>query len=176
MFSEDKKRTQRPSAIRLLVVAMGILAVNTALAQDPAAPQSALIPQSLLRIPLIPLGQFAPVANAGSNQWQLGNNLTRELTSSAPAAEKPVRANGIRRITLEQVKQQRSADPVASPFARLGQLSIEAAKQHRLGVEADYFPKFGATFANLHFTDFLGQVLEVRRPLMGTLAEIPVSL
>ena len=30
---------------------------------------------------------------------------------------------------------------LASPVARLGQLSVEAAKQHRLGVEADYFPK-----------------------------------
>jgi outer membrane protein TolC len=52
--------------------------------------------------------------------------------------------------------------PVTNPFARLGQLSIEAAKQHRVGVQADYFPKFGATFANLHYTDFLGRFLTIR--------------
>jgi outer membrane protein len=178
MLAEDTKRKQCPSVVRLSVVAIGFMVwvVNTALAQDPAAPQIALFPQSTLRTPVIPSGQFATVTDAGSGRWQLGTDLARELTSSVSTAEKPVRSNRIRRITLEQIKQQRSADPVASPFARLGQLSIEAAKQHRLGVEADYFPKFGATFANLHFTDFLGQVLEVRRPLMGTLAEIPVSL
>ncbi len=176
MFSEDQKRTQCPSAIRLLVVAVGILVVNTALAQDPVAPQSALAPQSSLRSLLIPSGLFVPITDEGSNRWQLGNNLTREPTSSVSTAEKPVGSDRIRRVTLEQVKQQRSADPIASPFARLGQLSIEAAKQHRLGVQADYFPKFGATFGNLHYTDFLGQVLSIRRPLMGTVAEVPLPL
>ena len=44
-------------------------------------------------------------------------------------------------------------------------LRLEAAKQHRLGVEADHFPKLGATFANLHYSEFLGRVLSVRRPI-----------
>jgi outer membrane protein TolC len=75
---------------------------------------------------------------------------------------KPAPSDRIRRITLEQVKQ--TADPAASPLlARLGQLSIEAAKQHRLGVQADYFPKFGAFFTNLHFTEPLGTVVRRRR-------------
>jgi outer membrane protein len=81
-----------------------------------------------------------------------------------------------RRVTLEQVKQQRFVDPVNSPLARLGQLSIEAARQHRLGVQANYFPKFGAMFANLHYTDFLGQVLSIRRPITGSLTQVPVPL
>jgi hypothetical protein len=42
-----------------------------------------------------------------------------------------------RRITLEQVKQQ-SANRAASPLAYMSHLSVEAAKQHRLGVQADY--------------------------------------
>jgi outer membrane protein TolC len=58
----------------------------------------------------------------------------------------------------------------------LGQLSIEAARQHRLGVQADYYPKFGATFMNLHYTDFLGEILEVRRPLQGSLMQVPVPI
>jgi outer membrane protein TolC len=58
----------------------------------------------------------------------------------------------------------------------MSQLSIEAAKQHRLAVEADYFPKFGATFLNLHSTDFLGQILKLRHPFSGDLTTVPVQL
>jgi outer membrane protein len=81
----------------------------------------------------------------------------------------PLAAQGSRRITLEEVK--RAADPpaAANPLARLGQLQIEAAKQHRLGVQADYFPKFGAVFANLHYTEYLGQFLTIRRPLVSNI-------
>src|SRR5262245_7809910 len=81
---------------------------------------------------------------------------------------------GIRRMTLEQVKQQVAT--AANPIARLGQLSVEVARQHRLGVEADYFPKLGATFVNLHFSDFLGEVLTIRRPLNGTSTQVFVPL
>jgi outer membrane protein TolC len=59
------------------------------------------------------------------------------------------------------VKQ--SAKTAINPLQRLRALAVEAAKQHRLGVQADYFPKFSATFWNLHFTDFLGQVLRFQR-------------
>jgi len=83
-------------------------------------------------------------------------------------------ASQIRRITLEQVKQ--AADPIAGPLGRLGQLSIEAAKQHRLSVQTDYFPKFGATALNLHFTDFLGELIRVRRPVAGTILQVPAPI
>ncbi len=79
-----------------------------------------------------------------------------------------------RQITLEQVKQ--SANRVATPLARLSALSVEVARQHRLGVQADYFPKFGAVFFNLHYTDFLGQILTVRRPVLGITQEVPVAI
>jgi outer membrane protein len=87
----------------------------------------------------------------------------------AVLVEGPLAAQGLRRITLEEVK--RAADPpaAANPLARLGQLQIEAAKQHRLGVQADYFPKFGAVFANLHYTEYLGQFLTIRRPLVSNI-------
>ena len=58
----------------------------------------------------------------------------------------------------------------------MSQLSVEAAKQHRLGVQADYFPQFGATFLNLHTTDFLGQIVQVRRPLIGTVTQVPIQI
>lgn len=177
MFSEDRKRTQCPSVIRLPVVAIGIMVwvVHTAPAQDPTltAPPSALAPPSSESLTGGWASATAP--NAGTGRWQLGDDLTREL-GSASAAEKPVRSDRMRRITLEQVKQQRSVDPVASPIARLGQLAIEAAKQHRLGVEADYFPKLGSMFANLHYSEFLGQVLSIRRPIEGSLLQVPIPL
>jgi outer membrane protein TolC len=53
-------------------------------------------------------------------------------------------------------------------------LSAEAARQHRLGVQADYFPKFSATFWNLHSTDFLGQILRIPRSL-GTSQPVSVQ-
>jgi outer membrane protein TolC len=81
------------------------------------------------------------------------------------AVGQPVRSERHQRITLEQVKQQ-SANRVVSPLAYMSRLSVEAARQHRLGVQADYFPKFGATFVNLHATDFLGQIVRLKRPLM----------
>lgn len=49
-------------------------------------------------------------------------------------------------------------------MARLGQLSVEAAKQHRLAVTADYFPKIGSTFLNLHFNKFMGKQFAVTGP------------
>ena len=87
--------------------------------------------------------------------------VTSAIQSGSLGGESSFAARRIRRITLEQVKQ--AADPIASSLGRLGQLSIEAAKQHRKSVEADYFPKFGALAANLHFTDSLGTLVTVRR-------------
>ena len=41
-------------------------------------------------------------------------------------------------------------------MARLGQLTVEAAKQHRLGTESDFFPKISSTLLNMHFDKFMG--------------------
>jgi outer membrane protein len=178
MFSEDRKLSLYPSFIRLPVAAIGIMvgSMHTARAQDPAAPQSELGPRSSSLTPVVTSEALATVADAGSSRRQLRDDLARELTSSASTAEKPLGTSRIRRITLDQVKQQRFADPVANPIARLGQLSVEAAKQHRLGVQADYFPKLGALFANLHASEFLGQVLSIRRPIEGSFLQVPIPL
>ena len=179
MPAQDRKLKLCPSMIRLPVVGIGIMAwvIQTAPAQDPplAALQRALAPQNTLRTLAAPASSAggwssALATDAASSGSRPGNGIPRELPGSAASS------GGIRRITLEQVKQQRAADPVASPIARLGQLSIEAAKQHRLGVQADYFPKLGAMFANLHYSEFLGQVLSIQRPLEGSLLQVPIPL
>jgi outer membrane protein TolC len=92
----------------------------------------------------------------------------------APAEIQSGSSDRTRRITLEQVKQ--SADPAARPLAQLGQLSVEAARQHRLGVQTQYFPKFSAFAMNLHFTDHLGEVITVRRPLLGINSQFPIAI
>src|SRR5262245_56524280 len=87
---------------------------------------------------------------------QLGTAALEKLVVGLPA---------VRHITLEQAQQQ--AAQAQALEARLGELSVEAAKEHRLGVRADYFPKVGATFANLHFNTFLGQEIVINRPIVG---------
>jgi outer membrane protein TolC len=96
------------------------------------------------------------------------------LIGAAGGAQNLPPSSRVERITLEQVKQ--SANRAASPLARLGLLTVEAAKQRRLGVQSDYFPKFGATFFNLHYTDFMGSVVTVRRPLLGISQQVPIPL
>jgi outer membrane protein TolC len=156
-----------------------VLALGTAVAQDPpfAAPQSTPLTSA------IPLGRFggglsfATMASAGGRRWQVSGAPAGELAGGdAFTVGSPVRPHGIQRITLEQVKQQQFVGPATNPLARLGQLSIEAAKQHRLGVEADYYPKLGATVANLHYSQFLGQVISVAHPLRGSTVQRPVPL
>jgi outer membrane protein TolC len=111
----------------------------------------------------------APVIAALALVVTLG--AAQELSSDVP----PLPSGRPRRITLERVKQQ-SANRAASSLAYLSHLSVEAAKQHRLAVQADYFPKFGATFVNLHFTDFLGEIIEVRRPILGGPVQVPIQI
>jgi outer membrane protein TolC len=86
-----------------------------------------------------------------------GGATTAPKTSNAPA--------GVRRITLEEA--QEAAATASNPLVRLGQLSVEAAKEHRLGVQGLYFPNVGTQFANLHLNKETGQVLSVQRPLPG---------
>jgi len=69
-----------------------------------------------------------------------------------------------RRITLEEAKERALNTPGNQvPGANLAQLAVDAAKQHRLAAEADYFPKIGSTFANLHFNKFMGDQIQIIR-------------
>ena len=103
----------------------------------------------------------------------IGSAVAQGANSAAPAT--PGRSAGqARRITLEQVKQ--SADPGAKSMARLGQLSVEAAREHRRAVQADYFPKFSATFVNLHFTENLGEVVTVQRRFFNPAFQFPIAI
>jgi outer membrane protein TolC len=132
--------------------------------------------QDLIRLPAVAdlSSQWGALATA--KRPEASNTALDGVTDGGdPGTGQPARSGQRHRITLEQVKQQ-SANRVASPMAHMSQLAVEAARQHRLGVQADYFPKFGATFVNLHFTDFLGQIIQVRRPVLGTVTEVPAPI
>jgi len=55
---------------------------------------------------------------------------------------------------------------------RLGQLSVEAAKQHRQGVQGLYYPNVSTLLENLHLNKQTGQVLSL--PRFG--AAVPVNI
>jgi outer membrane protein len=81
---------------------------------------------------------------------------------------------GLRRITLDQAKQL--ATVASDPLVRLGQFQVEAAKQHRLGVQSLYFPNVSSQFEDLNFNKNPGELLTVRRPFVGTTIGVPVSI
>ena len=76
----------------------------------------------------------APPAIGLSVQADNGGSYSTPNAGDAPA--------GVHRITLEQAKQMATGG--SNPLVRLGELQVEIAKQHRLGVQAMYFPNIGA--------------------------------
>ena len=152
-----------------------VLAAGIGAAQDfPAAVPSALT--GVLPIRPTRFSDFPPLSSTGVTAGRAGqvSDAVTAVSAGGPAGGQPVQS-GPRPVTLQQVQQQ-SANRAVSPLAYMSHLSVEAAKEHRLAVEADYFPKFGATFLNLHTTDFLGQIVQVRRPFVGVTTQVPVQL
>jgi len=70
-------------------------------------------------------------------------------------------SNGVLKLTLEEAQQ--AAAGAGNPLVRLGQLSVEVAKQHRLGVQALYYPNASTQLLNFHLNKQTGQVLSLPR-------------
>ena len=66
-------------------------------------------------------------------------------------------SDGVFTLTLDQAQQ--AAAGASNPLVRLGELQVEAAKHHRLGVEAQYFPNLSTSFFDLHYNKHPGDVL-----------------
>ncbi len=103
---------------------------------------------------------LAPVAGRGVESAR-PIQVSASLGWNAAASSVP--GPGIHRITLDEAQEQ--AQKAANPMFHLAALGVEAAKQHRLGVQSDFFPKISSTFMNMHFNKFLGQILTVKGPL-----------
>jgi outer membrane protein TolC len=100
-------------------------------------------------------------AGAASGKSQSGGLSRTENLNDSPA--------GVRRVTLEEAKQM--AADASNPMVRLAQLSVEVAKQHRLGVQGLYYPNIGTQFANLHLNKETGFVVGERLGVM-----VPVNI
>lgn len=156
---------------------------------------------SCLLIPILLYGQEPSGEKPSSSQLPVaspGSWLTRPLPLSAikdsssqqtvaetkaPRRDSAARSSGSgggeaqpgpRRITLEEAEQQAASS--VDPMLRLGQLQMEAAKQHREAAEGDYFPKIGSTLTNLHFNKFMGQLITVQRPIVGGTSTLSLPL
>jgi len=77
--------------------------------------------------------------------------------------------DGVVTLTLDEAQQQAAA--ASNPLVRLGELQVEAAKQHRLGVEAQYFPAVSTSFFDLHYNKHPGDVLSA-----GPLGTVSVNI
>src|SRR5215471_11909101 len=79
----------------------------------------------------------------------------------------------VRLITLTDAQQQ--AQVANSALVRLGELQLEAARQHRLGVKSLYFPSVSTQADYLHPSESPGQIFSVQRPFTGGLLSVPVQ-
>jgi outer membrane protein TolC len=78
------------------------------------------------------------------------------------------------RLTLDDAQQR--AQVANAPLMRLGELQVEAARQHRLGVTSLYFPSVTTQFENLHLSERPGELLTFQRPLTGGLLAVPTGV
>ena len=117
-------------------------------------------------------GPQLKLKNAAASPTDLDALAYNHAPSVSPNSDNA--PTGARRITLEEAQQM--AAGASNPLVRLGQLQVEIAKQHRLGVQSQYFPSISTTFLNNHLNKQTGQVLSIRRPIAGGLISIPVNI
>jgi outer membrane protein TolC len=79
----------------------------------------------------------------------------------------------VRLITLTDAQQQ--AQVANSALVRLGELQVEAARQHTLGVKSLYFPNVSTQADYLHLSQSPGEIFSVQRPFAGGLLSVPVQ-
>jgi len=79
-------------------------------------------------------------------------------------------------LSLSLTDAQQRAQVASGPLQRLGELQVEAARQHRLGVKSMYFPAITTQFMNLHMSETPGELLTFQRPLTGGLLSVPVGV
>src|SRR5262249_21670519 len=95
-----------------------------------------------LRVSVVVAATLIPVIAAAQDSQRSGLNLNGPgvlgLRSDLPA--------DVRRITLADAQQL--AQAASDPLVRLGQLQVEAARQHRRGVTSMYFPSVATQFLN----------------------------
>src|SRR5581483_9822522 len=150
--------------IGILFAVVGVQAQNAATA--PASGIHSIAPATSL--PQAPYN-FALGVKTGSIESV--NLLDRGVALGTTALT--AGTDGVLILTLDEAEKQAAA--VSSPLARVGELQVEAAKQHRLGVQAQYFPALSSSFTTLHFNKHPGQVLALQGPL-GAQRQVSVNV
>ena len=120
-------------ALAVLLLCSGAVAAQN-------LPAATTGPASALPVPALPLKATFPLVSpvkavgAVPTTSAVGQSYSAGLSLGSNSSD----AAGARRITLEEA--QEAAAGAGNPLVRLGQLSVEAAKQHREGVQGLYFP------------------------------------
>ncbi len=169
--TENRLTLVRDGCRSAIIILVGVLALGGVVAgQD--LPTGASTP-----IPLFPAALSAPLKAQFAYQKKA---VTLQHASESRAAvlgaaypQAVSTSAGNRRITLDEAQQMAAGS--SNPMARLGELQVEAAKQHRLGVQALYFPSLGSQFSNLHFNKQPGKVLSLQGPL-GNQHQVAVNI
>ena len=151
----------------LAVIILSFFACLGASAQDASdkTPNGIQFP---IPVGAAPLTKYKFDLSNKAGSIELGNPRIKDSALTATLAK--IGTAGTRRLTLEEAKAQ--AATANNPLVRLGQLSVEAAKEHRLGVQALYYPNIGTQFANLHLNKETGQAIALSR--LGVF--IPVNI
>jgi outer membrane protein TolC len=116
----------------------------------------------------------ASILFTGAAAAQQSQPASRSLSDPAILASLSEVPRDLRRITLRDAQQL--AQAANDPLKRLGELQVEAARQHRLGVRSMYFPTVATQLLDLHLSEHPGQLLTFERPLAGALISVPVSV
>jgi outer membrane protein TolC len=174
MRKHQRGRTPSSSRWHRATFLAGCLVVTVlAAAQDHPVGVSAPVPQLPATLGARLKAKITPAyeGKTGSPPADASSSAPLSEAYSEPAAT----PGGARVITLREAQQRAGvADP--SPLARLGRLQVEVARQNRLATASSFFPQIGSDFANLHFNKFMGQLLQVRHPLLGTSSIIGLPL
>jgi outer membrane protein TolC len=97
------------------------------------------------------------------------------LGGAAAGQDSPATTVLARRLTLEEALQK-VATPANNPLAQLARLQVEVATQNRLGTRSSFFPQIGSAFENFYFSKFMGERIQVNRPLLGTTSDLGLPL
>lgn len=156
-----------------LIVVCGLVLSGVVAGQNLPGSVSTPVPELMIAPGVRLKAQVTPVYQGQTgNPHQASESRAVALRAAhpQPAAITP---GEVLRITLDEA-QQRAAG-ASNPLARLGELQVEAAKQHRLGVESLYFPNLGSQFDNLHFNHQPGTVAGFVGPL-GKQRQVDVNI
>jgi len=151
--------THRYPWYRSVAMLMGMFFVGVGgWAQDAANTTSAAIPCPLPRAAL-PVASYKFALSVKTNSIEKASFADQGIVL-ATTVMKPG-SDGVFRLTLDDA-QQAAAGPT-NPLMRLGELQVEAAKQHRLGVQGLYYPNVSTFLDNLHLNKQTGEVLALPR-------------